>query len=97
MGRTTSRSRLAWRRRAVWRDGQRRPARSAPRLNALGAEIGADPATDARCTVTAGAMMGAIDGMLKAWAASGGKRDPVEMTDEVIRRLEPAWPTLIET
>ena len=63
----------------------------------VGAEIGADPATDARCTVTAGAMMGAIDGMLKAWAASGGKRDPVEMTDEVIRRLEPAWPTLIET
>lgn len=62
----------------------------------VGSEIGADPATDARCTVTAGAIMGAIDGMLKAWAASAGKRDPVAMTDEVIRRLEPAWPTLIE-
>jgi len=62
----------------------------------VGAEIGADPATDPRCTVTAGAIMGAIDGMLKAWAASAGKRDPVRMTDEVMRRLEPAWPTLIE-
>ncbi|MBA2349966.1 MAG: TetR family transcriptional regulator [Solirubrobacterales bacterium] len=62
----------------------------------VGAEIGADPATDARCTVTAGAIMGAIDGMLKAWTASAGKRDPVKMTDDVMRRLEPAWPTLIE-
>ncbi len=62
----------------------------------VGVEIGADPATDTRCTVTAGAIMGAIDGMLKAWAASAGKRDPVSMTDEVMRRLEPAWPTLLE-
>lgn len=70
----------------VWRE----------RIAALvGEEIGADPATDARCAVTAGAMMGAIDGMLETWAASAGRHDPVAMTDEVMRRLAPAWPSLL--
>ncbi|MDJ0770163.1 MAG: TetR/AcrR family transcriptional regulator [Ilumatobacter sp.] len=55
---------------------------------------GAEPALDdTEADVIAGAYMGAIDAVMRRWAASGGGLSVAAMIDVVITRLRPIWPT----
>ncbi len=52
-----------------------------------------EPALDRSTTMTiAGAYMGAIDTMMREWAAAGGEGSVVEATDAVLDRLAPILP-----
>lgn len=59
--------------------------------------LAADPAarhwSEAECAYVAGAYLGAIDSMLAAWAADGGRTSMVEANRVLLERLRPIWPT----
>lgn len=43
--------------------------------------------------VIAGAYLGAINGMMDRWVASGSKQKVVDLTDSLLVQLRPIWPT----
>lgn len=66
-------------------------------INRIVALLDSDPlacslSTDAK-HVIAGAYLGAINGMMDRWVASGNKRKVVNLTDSLLAQLRPIWPT----